>query len=285
MRSTKDILAEMGVQLEAPDPDEIRIKAQALGLVMSEEELSTYSSEIRRMSESAGGCASCTALESCAVEPTGYEYIFHRSEHGHPYFAMRPCARRVQYEELLRSERLLASSRIPAFLRSKTFKVFDTSENKPAARVAAEIVKDQNRKGAIFYGPTGVGKTHLAVAILNHRIVSGATGIYATVPELMDDLRSAMRNNTIEEARQAIVDTDLLFLDDIGAENPTEFVVEELFKIVNGRLLRGRQIIGTTNLSPESFKERYAGLGGTRIYSRLNEACEWVEMIGRDRRV
>lgn len=286
IKSMSQIIAEMGIVDVAPqDPIEIVALASELGIELSEEEAAMYSIDVRRMSMAREACERCTGLEACGSDPVGYETVLSRSSHGAPHFAIRPCQRRVQYEEMMRSEALLASSRIPHSLRAKSYRGFDPAENEMAARVAAEIIRDDRRKGVVYYGPTGVGKTHLAAAILNNRILSGRTGIYATVPELMDDLRSAMRTNTIEEARAAIIETNLLFLDDMGTENPSEFVVEEMFKIINGRLLRSKQIIATTNLSPDGFRERYAGVGGSRIVSRLYEACEWVEVSGRDRRL
>jgi len=279
------LFAEMGIHLSKPDIEELGKMATIMELHLEPEEIAENSIEIRRMYEVRESCRACSGLEGCTVEPAGFDYVFSRSSSGQPHFSIRKCHRRVQYEEMVVSERLLASCRIPEYLRHKSFKLFDGTDNAVAKNVASKVIQDHHRKGVIFYGSTGVGKTHLAAAILNNRIITGGTGIYATMPELMDDLRSAMRNNTIEQARQAIVETDLLFLDDIGAENPSEFVVEELFKIVNGRMLRQKQIIGTTNLSPESFMERYAGVGGARIVSRLHESCDWVEMFGRDRRI
>lgn len=285
MRNIQEVLDEMGIQMAAPDPEQVGAMVKRLGIDLTEDEAALYSVEVRMMDEEAGACGECKALESCGLTPAGFQHIYRRSSVGRPEFLMKVCPRRAQHEEQVRAERLLVACRIPASLRYKSFKGFDASENGEAAREAAEIIRDHDHKGVVFYGPTGVGKTHLAAAILNNRILAGKSGVYATVPELMDSLRSAMRTNTIDEARQAIIDTDLLFLDDLGAENPTEFVVEELFKLINGRLLHAKQTIGTSNLSPDGFRERYAGAGGERIVSRLYELCAWVEMTGRDRRL
>jgi DNA replication protein DnaC len=283
MKSTSEILASMGIEVQPPADAAPMVKA--LGFDLDDDETVVYSSEVRLMAEEEDACRTCKGLESCQLTPAGFQHVYRRTPAGHPSFSIRACDKRVQYEGLVRNERLLASCRIPESLRFKSFKGFDSTENGEAVRAAAQVLRDPRHKGVVFYGPTGVGKTHLAAAILNNRILAGKSGIYATVPELMDSLRSAMRTNTIDEARQSIIDIDLLFLDDLGAENPTEFVVEELFKLINGRLLHAKQTIGTSNLSPDGFRERYAGAGGERIVSRLYELCAWVEMTGRDRRL
>lgn len=292
MKKAGDVLKNMpGIDVPKPEEvspvviEELKSLAAGVGLDLSEEELVTYCVYVKSMAAEREACAKCSGLESCSLDYPGFVFAFSRGFRNRPSFAMRKCERRLSYEELVRNEELLSACNIPASLRQKSFKGFDPKENPEAYRVAVDVMQNTSRPGAIFFGPTGVGKTHLAAAILNNRIIKGGVGIYATVPDLMDSLRSAMRKDSIDEAREALIESDFLFLDDIGAENPTDFVVEELFKIVNGRCLRGKQMVGTSNLSMEGLRERYAGVGGARIVSRLSELCEWVEMSGQDRRM
>lgn len=288
MNDTKNLISEVvpGFVYKKPDGKELKAIADSIGLNLTEEECAENSVDIRTMRLERDICGSCEGLESCGVDVKGNPIVFSgRGMSGKPCFGVSPCKRLLQYRETRRNEEALASCKIPSVLRTKTFKNYDGKENPHAVMIASAFIRGERTKGAIFYGGTGVGKTHLAAAILNNRIIEGQSGVYVTVPDLMDSLRSAMRENRIEDARAMLIDTDVLFLDDMGAENPTEFVVEELFKIINGRWLNGKRIIGTTNLSPSSFRQRYTGLGGERIFSRLSELCEWVEMTGRDHRV
>lgn len=271
---------------EKPSLEELKPLAEGLGLDFTGEECMANSIEIRAMKAERDACASCNSFETCTLDTPGYLTAFSgRGYGGTPCFGIKACDRFKQYCEMVKNEKLLEGCKIPHVLRQKTFKNYDAKDNPRAVEVALDFIQGSRTKGAIFYGPTGVGKTHIAAAILNNQIVNGRIGIYVTLPDLMDSLRSAMRNECLESARAALIETEVLFLDDIGAENPTEFVCEELFKIVNGRWLNNRVIIGTSNLTPEGIRERYSGLSGARIFSRLSELCEWVEMKGRDHRI
>lgn len=282
--SALEIIERMGIKIIPPDYEKTKEKAVSLCLELTQEEIERHHLDILNMYETENKCSFCSALETCQNEPPGYKYGFTRGMNNRLYFTMGKCNKLKQYEELLRNEQLLQACKIPPKLRLKSFKSFDPTENPEAHIKAAEFIRGNAEKGLVLYGPTGVGKTHLAAAVFNNRIISGCVGIYAAVPDLMDSLRSAMRKNTIDEAREALVETELLFLDDLGTENPSEFVTEELFKIINGRNLYGKKILATTNLPPADLRERYTGFGGARIVSRLYESCEWLEMKGKDHR-
>jgi len=282
----EDVLTAMGIDPKATAGKKAAELARGLGLDVSEDEARAYGRDIELAAECASSCLSCPGLESCGLDVPGYELILVRNSMGLRTMT-RPCARRIQADEAARADRVLASSRVPPLLRAKRLSDFDASESPAAMAFAMSAIRGNASKGAVLYGPPGVGKTHLAAAILNSRLLDGTSGLYATMPELMDDLRFAMRNNAAEEAMSLLTKTPFLFLDDVGAETPSEYVVEEFFKIINGRLLReaGGMTIITTNLSPKTFKQRYAGLGGDRIYSRLQELCQWIEVVGHDRRL
>lgn len=288
MNSVKELIGNVVPDFkgEGPNLEEIRKMAEELGLDLTDEEYIQNSVDIRLMTAEKSACSYCKGLETCPLEISGYVNVFiGRGYRERPSFGVKECHRLKQFREIRRNEELLDGCKIPSVLRQKTFTNYNFEENAKAAGIALDFTTGGRTKGAVFYGPTGVGKTHLASAVLNNRIINGLSGIYATLPDLMDSLRSAMRTERLDEARAALIETEVLFLDDIGAENPTEFVTEELFKIINGRWLNGRVIIGTSNLTPEGIRKRYAGLGGERIFSRLSELCEWVEMKGRDHRI
>ena len=74
---------------------------------------------------------------------------------------------------------------------------------------------------------------------------------------------------------------DLLHLDDVGAENTTPWVLEELYSIVNTRYEEQRSMVITTNLTdPEQLREQI----GPRTVSRLDEMCDDIPVFGPDRR-
>jgi DNA replication protein DnaC len=74
---------------------------------------------------------------------------------------------------------------------------------------------------------------------------------------------------------------DLLHLDDLGAENSSDWVLEQLYSIVNARYEAEQAIVATTNLMPDELSERL----GARTVSRLVEICgDLLPLFGEDKR-
>ena len=144
-------------------------------------------------------------------------------------------------------------------------------------------------KGLFLIGPPGIGKSHLAVAILKQVIRErGARGLFYDVRELLKVIRSTydpiVRTTETEILRPVMV-ADLLVLDDLGAEKTSEWVGETLNLIVNTRYNERRLTIFTSNYEekedrtdPDSLLVRV----GARMHSRLYEMCDFLEYDGAD---
>ncbi|MBE3099302.1 MAG: ATP-binding protein [Planctomycetes bacterium] len=144
-------------------------------------------------------------------------------------------------------------------------------------------------KGLFLIGPPGIGKSHLAVAVLRQVIRErGALGLFYDVRELLKIIRSTydpvVRTTEIQILRP-VMEADLLVLDDLGAEKTSEWVGETLNLIVNTRYNERRLTIFTSNYEekedrtdPDSLLVRV----GARMHSRLYEMCEFLEYAGAD---
>ena len=145
-------------------------------------------------------------------------------------------------------------------------------------------------KGLLFYGDAGVGKTHLAVALMKEAIRrKGARAVFYETRELLKLVRDSY-NASVEttelDVLRPVLEAELLVLDDLGAEKKSEWVEETLGLLVNTRYSERRVTVFTTNLADVENTEptSFAYQLGLRTRSRLKEMCEWVPIAAVDAR-
>lgn len=153
--------------------------------------------------------------------------------------------------------------------------------------------------GLLFTGDNGVGKTHLAVAVLRELCQSkGARGQFWDFHELIREIKNSYDEETRTTELQVlepVVETDVLLLDDLGAWKMTDWMNDTLFYILNSRYLAKRATLITTNyqdadreavLSADPLRRREFLVEriGQRLRSRLMEMCVVIPMRGLDHR-
>jgi DNA replication protein DnaC len=137
-------------------------------------------------------------------------------------------------------------------------------------------------KGLWIQGDVGTGKTTLAMLVSKAALQAGRSVAIYSLPRLLNLLRESMDSPEGKlEFLDRLTAVDLLHLDDLGAENRTDWVLEQLYSIVNARYEAERAIVATTNLMPDELSERL----GSRTVSRLVEICgDLIPLYGEDRR-
>ena len=131
----------------------------------------------------------------------------------------------------------------------------------------------------LLYGKTGLGKTHLSLAIAGKAVEAGYGVIYMTAQNLFNRLeREKFGRGDGENTEQAILDCDLLIIDDLGSEFSTQLTVSALYNIVNCRGLEEKPTIISTNLVPDELKSTYSD----RIASRILSAYTILQFDGAD---
>ena len=132
----------------------------------------------------------------------------------------------------------------------------------------------------ILYGNTGLGKTHLSLAIANKAIEKGFNVVYGSAHNLLSEIEKEHfgRLKTDDSPEDNVLNADLLILDDLGAEFSTSFTVSMVYNIINTRILKGLPTIISTTLWYDESSDKY----GNRVYSRIIGNYTPLEFAGRD---
>jgi DNA replication protein DnaC len=154
-----------------------------------------------------------------------------------------------------------------------------------ATRRFTETIDEQldAGRGLWFMGPVGTGKTTLAMLVAKAALKAGRSVAIYSLPRLLNEIRDAHRaERSHVDLLDRLTAVDLLHIDDVGAERTTDWVLEELYSIVNARYEDERSMVITTNiLDREALCEQIT----ERTVSRLTEMCDELPLIGHDRRM
>ncbi len=138
-------------------------------------------------------------------------------------------------------------------------------------------------RGLWFMGPVGTGKTTLAMLVAKAALRAGRSAAIYSLPRLLSEIRDTF---TAGRSHVTLLDrltaVDLLHIDDVGAERTNDWVLEELYSIVNARYEDQRSIVITTNILD---REALCAQIHERTVSRLTEMCDELPLLGEDRRM
>ena len=147
-------------------------------------------------------------------------------------------------------------------------------------------------RGLWLMGSTGTGKTTLGMLVAKTALAAGKTAAVYFTPKLLTQIRQTYQATDSEDAYEAffkrLTSVDLLYIDDLGSERHTDWVVEQLYALVNERYENQRSVLVTSNARADAG----AGLQeleeqiGSRTVSRLVEICgDPLPLFGTDQRV
>ena len=205
-------------------------------------------------------------------------------------------------------EKLLKAARIPARFaecRLDNLRTYGNQELAQAIKRATAFADTfpNTREGLLITGPTGIGKTHIAIGVLRRVVLEHhAHALYYDTRDLLRSIRTTY-DPTAGPQETDVVDpvikTELLILDDLGAERATSWVHDMMTTIINTRYNEKRPIIATSNYEngtngngssngnangDSENRKKLSQRLGKATFSRLREMCHFIEYQGLDYR-
>jgi DNA replication protein DnaC len=221
----------------------------------------------------------------------------------------RQVARPCECRTARRASRMLDRARIPRRYEHCSLDSYESAFRGADRTLAAAHLRARKfvegypvetaGTGLLLTGSIGVGKTHLAVGILQALVAErGATGLFYDYRDLLKQVQNSYNQSvaaTELEILRPVFNAEVLVLDELGAAKPSDWVWDTVAHILNTRYNDRRTTIITTNYAnaaplgaePSSPRAtmREESLGdriGERMRSRLQEMCVVVQMCGKD---
>ncbi len=204
----------------------------------------------------------------------------------------RPCECRAQRIALARTRSL--SNQIPRRFLEVAFDRNPVTGMDPVVvravkRFCTTIDERLDAGDSLFFvGPRGTGKTTLAMLVSQHALrARRAVAIY-TVPQLLTEIRTTYDGDSrhgYAELMRRLAAVDLLHLEDMAVARTNDWVLEQLYTVINDRYQDRRSVVFTADVSPDQPAE-LANHVGERTYSRLIEMCvDPLPLRGDDHRI
>jgi len=205
----------------------------------------------------------------------------------------RLSVQRCNCIESTKLDRMLADARIPKrYEHCDLDSYLPSHESQKNAKLFVQRFLDKYPRidiGLLFLGTCGVGKTHLAVALLKKIVMEkGDSCLFYDFRDLLREIQASWNSvsKTSElEVLQPVLEARVLVLDELGANKPTDWVRDTITHIINCRYNDRKLTIFTSNyldITPNHKEENLTDRIGVRLRSRLYEMCREIEIYGED---
>ncbi|GAB3060765.1 primosomal protein DnaI [Salinicoccus sesuvii] len=255
--------------------------------------------QLKRYTEQSLACENCPSLGQCINHPQGYvPSIDVRG--GRIHIIHTPCPNKKKNDAFREKEKMIESYHVPKDVKDATFETvfLDPDSNRQqiimkSIAASKKIIEGSDTKGLYIHGSFGIGKSYLLGCIANELKEQSVSSIIVYVPEIIRDLKAGFKDGTTDSKFNTIKNAQVLMLDDLGAEDVTPWVRDEVMTgILHYRMVEGLPTFVSSNYSMADLEYRYArtkenGVEETkarRMMERLRALCEEVQLEGNNYR-
>ncbi len=215
-------------------------------------------------------CEKCPGLEQCPNVVKGH-FTELSLANGTIVSAIAPCSKQQSYEEELQRRRLMRSYYVSEETMNASFERMQIDENNLEAVTAAvqfckNVQSGQKVKGLYVNGPFGVGKSYLMGAIARELSERNIASLMVYVPDFVREMKDSIADQSYAGKMELLKEVPVLILDDIGAENLTPWIRDEVLGVIlNQRVNNHLPTLYTSNYSLEELEEHLSISNGNRI--------------------
>ncbi len=271
-------------------------KAYVYNLNASEETLMKYTSRLEEAFAECKNCINCKGLDTCKNKVPGYAYTPIAKEKMIE-FSYVICKYQQEEENKTAYQKNLELFEMPKDIKNASFKDMykDDKARVPIVKYFKEFIdnydKEEKPKGIYLNGSFGSGKTYLVAALFNELAKKGVRSILIYYPEFLRSLKASFQTN-YDEQFNSIKKVPLLLLDDIGAENCSNWSRDEVLgPILQYRMDNHLPTFFTSNLTLDELENSLAmtssgvdKVKARRIIERIKQLTTPLELISKNRR-
>ena len=271
-------------------------KEYVYNLQTTEELLMKYTSSLEEAYTECKNCNKCLGIDSCKNKVTGYAYT--------PLvkdkiieFSYVICKKKQDLDKKTAYQKNLDIYEMPKDIKNATFKDMykDDKARVPIVKYFKEFIAEYDQedkpKGIYLNGSFGSGKTYLIAALFNEMAKKGIKSVLIYYPEFLRSLKASFQTN-YEEHFNYIKKIPLLLLDDIGAENCSNWSRDEVLgPILQYRMENRLPTFFTSNLTMEELEDSLAmtstgvdKVKARRIIERIKQLTIPLELVSKNRR-